>query len=51
MTACDGAPVAPSPRLGRLRAVCACGQSIEVADQGLGRAVLAAFRSRHQEDR
>lgn len=33
---------------GRIKIACSCGRSINVSDNGMGRATAAAFRTSHQ---
>ena len=36
-------------RDGRLIAACRCGEGVDVPDTGLGRAVIGAWKTQHQE--
>jgi len=47
---CDGGKERPRiiTKTGYIEVKCACGDSIEMPDKGLGRAAIAAWKSRHQ---
>lgn len=47
---CDGGRRTPAVMVkeGYIEERCSCGETCTVADKGLGRATLAAWKSRHQ---
>ncbi len=49
--ACDNARILPKviTTVGMIEAVCDCGDSIKMPDQGLGRAAVQAWLTRHQK--
>jgi hypothetical protein len=50
---CDGGKIMPKviTKTGMIEAHCACGDSVEMPDKGLGRAYIASWRTRHQPPR